>query len=108
MQTEHIVLTISIAAAAALTQKRFVTTAGAVPAAGAWCPGVTNAGYDAGEQAGVDVQGVILVEAGAAIAADAEVQTDATGCAITKAAGASLGRALDAASAAGEWIRILR
>ena len=108
MKTEHIVLTISILAAAALTKKRYVTAAGAVPAAGAWCPGVTNASYDAGEQAGVDVQGVILVESGGAIAADAEVQTDATGCAITKAAGASLGRTLDAAGGAGEYIRVLR
>lgn len=108
MKTEHIVLTISILAAAALTKKRYVTAAGAVPAAGAWCPGVTNASYDAGEQAGVDVQGVILVESGGAIAADAEVQTDATGCAITKAAGVSLGRTLDAATGAGEYIRVLR
>ena len=108
MKTEHIVLTISIQAAAALAKKRFVTSGGTVPAAGAWCPGVTNASYDAGEQAGVDVQGVILVEAGSTIAADAEVQTDATGCAITKAAGVSLGRTLDAAGAAGEFIRILR
>ncbi len=108
MKTEHIVLTISILAAAALPKKRYVTAAGAVPAAGAWCPGVTNASYDAGEQAGVDVQGVILVESGGAIAVDAEVQTDATGCAITKAAGVSLGRTLDAASGAGEYIRVLR
>lgn len=108
MKTEHIVLTISILAAAALAKKRFVTAAGAVPAAGAWCPGVTNAGYDPGEQAGVDVQGVILVEAGAAVAAGAEVQTDAAGRAITKDAGVSLGRTFDAASAAGEFIRILR
>ena len=42
MKTEHIVLTISIQAAAALAKKRFVTSGGAVPAAGAWCPGVTN------------------------------------------------------------------
>jgi hypothetical protein len=108
MKTEHIVLTLSILAAAALTKKRFVTNGGAVPAAGAWCPGVTNAAYDAGEQAGVDAQGVILVEAGAAVTAGAEVQTDASGRAITKDAGVSLGRALDAATAAGDYIRVLR
>ena len=108
MKTEHIVLTISILAAAALEKKRFVTHGGVVPAAGAWCPGVTNAKYDAGEQAGVDAQGVILVEAGDAVAAGAEVQTDASGRAITKAAGVGLGRALDVASAAGDLIRVLR
>lgn len=108
MKTEQIVLTISITATAALTKKRFVTAAGAVPGAGAWCPGVTNAGYDIGEQVGVDVQGAILVEAGAAVTAGAEVQTDASGRAIAKDAGVALGRALDAASAAGDYIRVLR
>lgn len=108
MKTEQIVLTLSIAATAALTKKRFVSLAGAVPAAGAWCPGVANAGYDIGEQAGVDVTGAILVEAGAAVTAGTEVQTDASGRAITKDAGVGLGRALDAASAASEFIRVLR
>ena len=108
MKTEHIVLTISVLAAAALTKKRFVTLSGAVPGSGDWCPGVANADYDLGEQAGLDAQGVILVEAGDVVAAGAEVQTDASGRAITKAAGAGLGRALDAAGAAGVLIRVLR
>lgn len=107
-KTEKIVLTDSVIAAAALTKKRFVTLAGAVPASGAYVYGVTNADYDAGEVAGVDVLGVITVTAGGAIAANAEVQTDAAGKAITKAAGITAGRALDAAAADGDVIRILR
>lgn len=106
MKTSVIIATISVLATAALTKHRFATTAGAVPAAGVWCPGVANAAYDIGEQAGIDSHGVLVVEAGAAVAVDAEVQTDASGRAITKAAGIGLGRALDAAGAAGDFIRV--
>jgi len=108
MKTEQPILTLTVLAAAALSGRRFVTNAGAVPAAAAKVLGVTNAAYDAGEQAGVGVLGVMLVEAGAAIAADANVETDNVGRAITLAAGVNCGRALDAAGAAGEFIRVLR
>ena len=63
---------------------------------------------DIGEQAPVNTHGILLVEAGAAIAAGAEVESDANGKAITKAAGISNGFALDAAAAAGDVIRIVR
>ena len=49
MKTSIILGTMSVLAAAALTKHRFVTAAGAVPASGAFCPGVANANYDAGE-----------------------------------------------------------
>ncbi len=106
MKTSIILGTMSVLAAAALTRSRFVTAAGAVPAAGVYCPGVANANYDAGEQAGLTFEGIEVVESGAAVAVDAEVQTDASGRAITKAAGIGLGRALDAATGAGEFIRV--
>lgn len=106
MKTSIIVATMSVLATAALTAQRFATSAGAVPASGDWCPGVANASYDIGEQAGLDFAGVVVVEAGAAVAADAAVQTDASGRAITLAAGVSLGRAIDAAGAAGDFIRV--
>lgn len=106
MKTSVILATISVIAAAALTKKRFVTATGAVPAAGAWCPGVANADYDIGEAAGIDTHGIVLVEAGAAISAGAAVQTDNQGRAITLDAGVSLGRTLDAATAAGDLIRV--
>lgn len=108
MKTEHLVLTMSIAATAALTKNRFVSLAGAVPAAGVWCPGKANANYDIGEQAGIDAQGVLLVEAGAAVTAGVAVETDNQGRAITLDSGVSLGRALDTATAAGQFIRVLR
>jgi hypothetical protein len=106
MKTAKPLGTLTILAAVALIQHRFVTSAGTVPAAGVYCPGAANDNYAAGEPAGVDFSGIVLVESGAAIAADAAVQTDASGRAITLAAGVNLGRALDAATAAGEFIRV--
>ncbi|MBX3588790.1 MAG: DUF2190 family protein [Ramlibacter sp.] len=108
MKTEQPLLTTTVLAAAALTNRRFVTTAGAVPAAGAKVLGVANADYDQGEQAGVGVLGILLVEAGDVVAADANVETDNTGRAITLDTGVNAGRALDAAGAAGQVIRVLR
>lgn len=106
MKTSITLAVMSIVAAAALTARRFVTPGGAVPAAGAWCPGVANADYAAGETAGVVTHGVELVEAGGAVAVGAAVQTDASGRAITLSAGIGLGRKLDEATAAGDFIRV--
>lgn len=108
MQTEKILLTLTVPAAAALTPKRFVDVTGNMASAGERSIGVANASYDAGEMAGVATHGAILVEAGAAIAAGAEVESDASGRAITKNTGVSNGVALDAAGAAGDVIRVLR
>jgi hypothetical protein len=108
MQTERILLTTTIAAAGALTAKRFVTYSGLQAVATDVPLGVANAAYDAGEQAGIDTHGEILVEAGAAIALGAQVQPDAQGRAITLAAGTAFGRARDAATAAGDFIRVIR
>lgn len=108
MKTEQIVLTTTVIAAAALPRLRFATTAGAVPAAGAKVLGVSAADHDLADSASINVQGIMLVEAGGAIAVDADVETDASGRAVTKSAGNLAGRALDAASGAGAIIRILR
>ena len=108
MKTEKILLTVSVFAAAALTRFRFVSFGGALPAAGARVLGIANTDYDLGEQAGVNTHGELLVEAGAAIAAGVEVETDASGRAITKNTGIAFGVSRDAATAAGEVIRVLR
>lgn len=108
MKTEKILLATTIAAAARLGHLRFVSFAGATPAAGERVLGVANAEYEAGEQAGVNARGELLIEAGAAITAGAEVQTDAQGRAVPKTTGVVAGEARDAAVAAGEIIRILR
>lgn len=108
MQTEKILLTVTVLASAALTVKRFVNFAGGQAIATDVAMGVSNANYDLGEQAGVDTHGEILVEAGAAVAVGAQVQPDASGRAITLATGTAFGRARDAATAAGDFIRVIR
>lgn len=106
MKTSITLAVMTIVAAAALTARRFVTTGGAVPAAGAWCPGIANADYAAGEAAGVVTHGVELVEAGGAVSVDAVVETDNSGRAVALSTGIGLGRALDASTAAGQFIRV--
>lgn len=107
-QTEHIVLAVTEKATTALTQLRFVNFNGGQAGDGEATLGIANTNYDLGEQAGINTHGSLLVEAGAAIAKGAQVQSDAQGRAITLASGAAAGRTRDAATAAGELIRILR
>ena len=108
MLTEKILMATTVLATSALARFRFANFAGATANATDAALGVPNANYDIGEQAGVATHGEILVEAGAAVAVGAQVQSDATGRAITLAAGVSAGRARDAAASAGDIIRVLR
>lgn len=108
MKTQQPILTTSITATADLTRLRLVGLDGGVAAAGAKALGPAEVDADAGEQAAVNVLGVLLVEAGGVIAAGAEVEVGADGKAITLAAGISNGYALDAAAADGDVIRIVR
>lgn len=108
MQTEKILMTTTVLAASALARYRFANFAGATANATDAALGVPVTAFDIGEQAGVATHGEILVEAGAAVAVGAQVQSDATGRAITLAAGVAAGRARDAATAAGDLIRVLR
>lgn len=108
MKGQNVVLTMSVLALAALTRQRFIGLDGNPCAAGAKALAVAEYSSDAGNMAPGNVLGVILVEAGAAVAAGAEVQSDASGKAITKAAGIGNGFALDAATADGDIIRIVR
>ena len=108
MKTEKILLAVTIAAAAALTRFRFVDFTGNVASAGERPLGVATTDFDTGEQASVATHGEILVEAGAAVAVGAEVESDASGRAVTKTTGVVFGVARDAATAAGDIIRVLR
>ena len=108
MLTEKILMATTVLATSALARFRFANFAGATANATDAALGVPNANYDIGEQAGLATHGEILVEAGAAVAVGAQVQSDATGRAITLAAGVAAGRARDAAAAAGDIIRVLR
>ena len=108
MKTEKILLAVTIAAAVALSRFRFADYSGNVASAGERPLGVATTDFDTGEQASVATHGEILVEAGAAIAAGAEVESDASGRAVTKTTGVAFGVARDAAAAAGDIIRVLR
>lgn len=108
MKSQNVILITSVVATADLTRRRFVGFDGNLSAAGVKALGVVEVDTEAGGVAPANVLGVILVEAGAVIAAGAEVQSDADGKAITKAAGVANGTAWDAATVPGDVIRIVR
>ena len=103
------ILTSSVIAAANLSQYRAVTEAGAVPAAAARCFGFTETAAATGERVPVGILGTTIAEAGAAIAANAAVELDASGRVITRSAGVTVGRLMpgSVAGAAGDMVEIL-
>lgn len=107
-KTQNIILAASIVAAADLAARRLVGFDGDVCAAGAKAFGVADVDTAAGNVAPANVLGIMLVEAGGAIAAGTQVEAGAEGKAVVLDAGASNGFALDAALADGDLIRIVR
>ena len=110
MTGNYSTLTLTIAAAAALVANRFVTQAGAYPAAGARAFGVTRtSAAAAGDLVPVDVNGTAIVEAGAAITFDAPLMLDATGRVVPLAGTGKtpVAVAMEAAGAAGALIEVL-
>ena len=102
------ILTLTVAAAGAIAENRFVTQAGAYPAAAAKGFGVSRAAAAAaGELLAVDVHGTAVVEAGGAFVKDAALELDATGRVVTKAAGVAVARAMEASAAAGAFVEVL-
>lgn len=109
MKGQNVVLTMSVLAQAALTRQRFIGLDGNTCEVGAKALAVAEYNTDAGNMVPGNVLGVILIEAGAAISVGAEVQSDASGKAIAKDDdGIGNGFALDAATADGDIIRIVR
>lgn len=102
-------LTLTVLAAGALAACRFVTQAGAYPAAGAKAFGVTRSSATIGDLVPVDVQGTAIVEAGAAVTLDADLMVDATGRVVPLTVGTKypVARAMQAASDAGDLIEVL-
>lgn len=101
------VMALSVAASGAVAANRFVTVAGAQAGAAANTLGVARFAVASGVYLTVDVLGTAVVEAGAAISAGAAIETDADGKAITKTTGPAVGRALQAAGAAGAFVEVL-
>lgn len=103
-------LTLTVIATAVIAANRMVTNAGAYAAAGGLPLGVSRSDGAIGDPIPVDVQGTALVEAGAAIAADAPVMVTTSGKVITHDNDGdkhAIGRALEAATGDGDVFEIL-
>lgn len=100
-------LPLALLLTATVAAHRFVSPAGAQVVADANSLGVSRTGDVAGTRIPVDCIGTASVEAGAAVAIGATVKSDASGRAITwVTSGARLGIALEAATAAGQFIEV--
>lgn len=102
------VLTLGLTATAAIAQFQPVQATGAPAVAAGTAVGFARVAAASGERVPVTVQGTVVAIAGAAIAAGAlvEVHTTVTQV-VTRSAGVSIGRALTAATAAGDQIEVL-
>lgn len=94
-------LTLTRKASAALTPYRFVSLANGVPSAGGNTLGVTHEAVASGAEFPLIVAGTVTVEASAAIADGAKLETTNDGRAVTADSGVTVARALQAASGAG-------
>lgn len=100
---------VTLVATAALAAYRFAAYDGGYPTAagdGKDVQGVTENAADIGEAVSVVTGYSYLVEAGAAVAFGALVKPDLTGKAVVGAAADYCGRALGAATAAGQLIEV--
>lgn len=100
------VLDVTEPATAAVLGERFVNSGAHAVAAGR-ALGVARADAAIGQLIPVTVMGTAIVSASAAIAKDALVEVAANGQAVTRSAGVAVGRALQAAAAAGDRIEVL-
>jgi len=99
--------TISVLTAAAVVKNRFIGFDGNYPSADAKALGVVNDDTDSGYQAPVVIDGIVLVEASAAISVGAKVTTTNVGKAKAVSASEAVnGYALDAAAADTDLIRV--
>ena len=99
----------SIKATANLPKQRFIGFDGNICSAGAKAYGICDVETDAGQFAPAAILGILLIEAGGVIPAQAKITSDANGRATTIASTEEVnGYSLDAAIAEGDVIRIVR
>lgn len=102
------ILTINRTLSGTVAQYGPVTAAGAPATAAGNAVGFAQVGGASGDVASVAVLGTTIATAGAAIAVGALVEVHTTvSQVVTKSAGVAIGRALTAASAAGDQIEVL-
>ncbi len=98
---------ITVVSTAATDEKRFLKGDGNLCGAGERAIGVTMNTVDAaGKGIGTMITGVALVTAGGSVSANAEVESDANGKAVTLSTGKANGITLNSASA-GEELRVV-
>ena len=110
MKTEVILGTSSIEAAADLVKHRFIGFDGNLCGANAKARGVSATDTKSGQMCPINIVGEVLVESGGVITAGAAIASDARGRAVAAESGylpqALNGYAIDAATGAGEFIRV--
>jgi hypothetical protein len=107
-QQNTALLTLTVALAGTVAAARFVSATGAQVGADGASIGVSRTAGVSGEKVPVDVLGTAIVESGAAITAGAALKSDASGRAIVWAtSGNKVAYALQAATAAGQFIEVL-
>jgi hypothetical protein len=109
MRNANSVLTVSAILTGTVAADRFVSSALAQAGAGVNTYGVARTAGISGDVVPVMVLGTAIVEAGAAMSAGALVETDASGRAITKSTGVTVGRLApgESASAAGQFVEVI-
>lgn len=100
-------LSLSVAATAALAAERFIGAGGAYATAAGNAFGVTATQAKVGELVSADVLGTTVVTAGGVIAKNAYVQVGSDGKAVTHTTGVAVGQSLQAAAADGDRIEVL-
>lgn len=100
-------LCLSVVATGALTAKRGVTLAGAVPAAAATCLGPARTDGAIGERVPVDAIGTAPWESGGAFSAGAYLEVDASGRVVVFSAGVKVAKALEQSTGAGQFPEVL-
>jgi len=103
--TKQVAISTTVEATTEVEISRLCGFGGTYPAAGAAALGIFADNAVTGDSVAVDL-GIIPVEAGGAVTAGAEVQAGTDGKVIAKAAGIVVGRAVDTATADGDFIRI--
>ncbi|MGG2140528.1 capsid cement protein [Symbiopectobacterium sp. RP] len=115
MVTQQVVLTTTMIAAEALTQHRLVGLSGKVFKGSGTELGVADIAGKKGDAVPVNVLGIMAVEAGSAISVGELLKSDDQGRVIPESAlekgalpASTVGAALDAATAEGQLIRMVR
>lgn len=100
------ILTLSVAAAAAVVAETFGTLTGATASAAGNAQGVFRTDAASGEQVPLDCLGTAVVKAGGAFSAGDELEVGADGKAVVQSAGVTVARALEEATADGDRVEV--